>query len=170
MHNPKIFMRYFRWSYTVRQCAVNKWLRRVHLSRRQRSRHPSSSVDCFQEEKRAKRDMQSVFFSRELNVHSSKWRKGSIRSGNFPNCAVKRYLENLNKILYIEAIWNSFREKDCSSFYHTRSNAVALFNTLLTMCVEKVNNMKTGVESTLQICQSTRLPRVVLTSNLHHGH
>ena len=40
------------------------------------------------------------------------------------------------------AIWNSFREG--LQFYQTRSNAIALLNTLPAICVEKAVYMKTG--------------------------
>ena len=54
-------------------------------------------------------------------------------------------------------------------FYQTRSHAIALFNSLTAMCIEKVVYMKTGEELYCTVSQSQRLPRVVLTSNSRHG-
>ena len=53
--------------------------------------------------------------------------------------------------------------------FRSRSHAIALFNTLPVICIEKVVYMKTGEE--LYCCtvyQSPRLPRVVLTLHSQH--
>ena len=54
-------------------------------------------------------------------------------------------------------------------FYQTRSHAVAPFNTLLAICIEKVVYIKTGEDVYCKVYQSPRLPRVVLTLNLQPG-
>ena len=54
-------------------------------------------------------------------------------------------------------------------FYQTRSHTVVLCNTLLAICIEKVVYMTTGEEPYCKVYQSPRLPRAVLTPNLHHG-
>ena len=54
-------------------------------------------------------------------------------------------------------------------FYQTRSHAIALFDTLHAICFEKVVYMKTGEDVYCKVYQSSRLPRVVLTPNLHYG-
>ena len=51
-------------------------------------------------------------------------------------------------------------------FYQTRSHAIALFNTLPAICIEKVVYMQTGEDLYCKVHQSPRLPRVVLTPNL----
>ena len=51
-------------------------------------------------------------------------------------------------------------------FYQTRSHAIALFNTLPAMCIEKVVYMKTGEDLYCKVYQSPRLPRAVFTPNL----
>ena len=53
-------------------------------------------------------------------------------------------------------------------FHQTRSHAIALCNTLLAICTEKVVQMKTGEEFYCKIYQSPRLPRFVLTPNSRH--
>ena len=61
-------------------------------------------------------------------------------------------------------------QKKGLQFYQIRSNAIILHNTLLAMCIEKVENMKSGEELHNKVCQAPRLPRkAVLTPNLHHG-
>ena len=60
-------------------------------------------------------------------------------------------------------------QKKGLQFYQTRYNAIALFNTLPAICIEKVVFMKTGEELYCKVYQSPRLPRAVLTPNLHHG-
>ena len=54
-------------------------------------------------------------------------------------------------------------------FHQTRSHAIALFNTLPAICIEKVVFMKTGEVLHCRVFQSPRLPRVILTPNLQHG-
>ena len=54
-------------------------------------------------------------------------------------------------------------------FYQTRSHAIALFNTLFVICVEKVVYMKTGEDLYCKVHQSPMLPRVVLTPNSQYG-
>ena len=54
-------------------------------------------------------------------------------------------------------------------FYHTRSHAIALFNTLPAICIEEVVYMNTGEDFNFKVYQSPRLPRVVLTPNKHNG-
>ena len=54
-------------------------------------------------------------------------------------------------------------------FYQTRSNAIALFNTLPAICVEKVLYIKTGEAFFCKVHQSPWLPRVVLTPNSQCG-
>ena len=56
-----------------------------------------------------------------------------------------------------------------SQFCQRRSHAIALFNTHPAMCIENVVHMKTGEDLHCTVYQSPRLPRVVLTPNLHHG-
>ena len=51
-------------------------------------------------------------------------------------------------------------------FYQTRSHAIAFFNTLPAICIEKVVSMKTGEDLYCTVDQSPRLPRVVLTPYL----
>ena len=54
-------------------------------------------------------------------------------------------------------------------FCQTRSHAVALFNTLPAICIEKVKNMNTGEEFFCKVFQSPRFPRVVPTPYSQHG-
>ena len=54
-------------------------------------------------------------------------------------------------------------------FYQTRSHAIAVFNTLPAICIEKVVFMKTGDVFFCKVFQSSRLLRDVLRPNLHHG-
>ena len=54
-------------------------------------------------------------------------------------------------------------------FYQIRSHAIALFNTQLANCFEKVAYMKTGEDFSCKVRQSPRLPRVALTPHSQHG-
>ena len=55
-------------------------------------------------------------------------------------------------------------------FYQTRSNATILYNTLPTVCIEKVVNMKSGGELHSKMYQPPESPqRIVLKPKLHHG-
>ena len=54
-------------------------------------------------------------------------------------------------------------------FYQTRSHAIALFNTLLAICIEKVLHMKSGEDLHRKVHQSPRLPCMVLTPNFEYG-
>ena len=54
-------------------------------------------------------------------------------------------------------------------FYQTRSHATVLYNTLLTVCIEKAVCMKTQDELYQKVRLTPRLPRVVLKSNSQCG-
>ena len=54
-------------------------------------------------------------------------------------------------------------------FYQTPSHSIALLNTLLAICIEKVVYMKSGEELYCKVYQSPRLPRVTLVPNSHHA-
>ena len=62
-----------------------------------------------------------------------------------------------------------FGQRKGLQFCQTRSHALALFNTLLAACFEKVVHMKTGESSYCKVHQSPRLPRVELTPHMQHG-
>ena len=51
----------------------------------------------------------------------------------------------------------------------SNSHAIALFNTLPAICIEKVVYMKTGEDLSCKVHQSPRLPHVVLTPNSQDG-
>ena len=85
-----------------------------------------------------------------------------------PELRCTRILGEVTKIQSCGAIWSSLQRKGLQ-FKQTRSHAMALFNTLLAICFEKVENMKTGEDLYCKVHQSPRLPRVVLTPNLQHG-
>ena len=65
--------------------------------------------------------------------------------------------------------WCNLAQRKGLQFYQTRSHAIALFNTPLAICFEKVVYIKIGEDVHCKLHQSTRLPRVVLTPNLQHG-
>ena len=70
------------------------------------------------------------------------------------------------------AYWCNLKlaQRNGFQFCQTRSHAIALFNPLPAICIEKVVFMKTGEELYSKVYQSLRLPRkAVLTPNLHHG-
>ena len=85
-----------------------------------------------------------------------------------PESRCTKILGEFTKRQKIGPIWSSLKEKDCSSI-KTRSHAIAFFNTLFAICIEKVVFMKTGEELYCKVFQSPRLPRVVLTPNSQYG-
>ena len=61
------------------------------------------------------------------------------------------------------------QRKGLQFYQNTIPRSDSLINTFLAMCIEKVVYMQTGEELYCKVCQSPRLPRAVLTPNLHHG-
>ena len=61
-------------------------------------------------------------------------------------------------------------QKKGLQFFLSRSNAIILYNTSLAICIEKVENMKSGKELYNKVYESPRLPqRAALKPNLYHG-
>ena len=67
--------------------------------------------------------------------------------------------------------WCSLKlaQKKGLQFYQTRSHATVLYNTLPVTCIEKAVCMKTKEELYHKVCQSPRLPRIVLKPNSQSG-
>ena len=164
------FRRCSRWSYIAKQCTVVGWLRRVHLPHRERSRHALHHPGRIDSRRKKSRKGQavSVFHSREPDVRQSRSGRSSIRSGQNPELLCTRIFGEFTKI---ELSWCNLKLPQTKGlrFYQTRSHAIALFNTLLAICIEKVVYMKTGEDLYCKVHQSPRLPRVVLTPNLRCG-
>ena len=69
--------------------------------------------------------------------------------------------------------WSNLRVAQSKGlqFYQTRSNAIILYNTLPTVCIEKVVTRKSGEELCSKTYQSPTLPQRIaaLEPNLHYG-
>ena len=124
--NLATFRRYSRSSCIARQCTVPKWLRRSHLPQWERSRlalrHPEwiekvskgTGSPCF-----------SQPWTRRTPINI---RKKFNTIWKNPDSRCTKILGVFTKIRYIGAIWNSLREKDCSSIKHDPTQS--LFSTL----------------------------------------
>ena len=107
-----------------------------------------------------KKDRQSVFFNQDLEDFQYDLDK--------PRITV--YKNNWRIHQHTVYWWNlKLAQEKGLQFYQTRSHTVVLYNTLLAIRIEKVLYMNTGEEPHCKVYQSPRLPRAVLTPNLHHG-
>ena len=154
------------WPYIARQCTINGWRRRAHLppSGPLTTCTPSSSVDWFQEVI-LKRDKQSEFFTAVNPMRQNLEVQYNVDKPRI--AGVQEHLKNSSKIVY----WCNLKlaQREGLQLYQTRSNAIALFITLPAICIEKVVYMKIGEEFYCKVYLSAKLPRAVLTPNLHHG-
>ena len=161
------FRRYSRWSYMARQRTVATRLHRVHQSRWEGTLTtctPSSRVDWFRQEEVSKGTGSPCFFTAVQNQDLEEVQYDLDK----PRIAV--YCHTW-KIHQTTLFWCNLKgaQRRGLQFNQTRSHAIALFNTVPAICIEKVENMMTGEDSNCRVHQSPRLPRVVLTPNLHHG-
>ena len=101
------------------------------------------------------------------DVRQSRSGRSSIRSGQTQKYGV----QNTWKVLKHTGYWCNLKlaQRKGFQFSQTRSKAIALFNTLLAMCIEKVVHMKTGEDLYSKVHHTPKLPCVVLPSNLQHG-
>ena len=111
----------------------------------------------------------SVPHSREPDRRASLPKRCSIRPEQSSNCSVQKTVGHQDTVHRCNV---KLTQKRRLQFYQTRSHAVALFNTLPAVCIEKAAYMKTGEELYSKVFQSQRVPRTVLTPNLHYqgGH
>ena len=91
-----------------------------------------------------------------------------ISKNLFTACHAEEVQDDLDKPR-ITAYKNKLESPRKYRFFQRRSNAITLFNNLPAICIEKMVYMKTGEEFFCNVFQSPRLPRDVLTPNLHHG-
>ena len=78
----------------------------------------------------------------------------------------KYYLPHQNTVYWCKL---KLAQKKGLQFYQTRSHAIVLYNTLPAICIEKAVCMKTKEELFHKVCQSPRLPRVILKPNSQSG-
>ena len=129
---------------------------------------PSSSRDWFQEETSLKRDRQSVFFTVVNPMYASQHLEEVQCDLGKPRITVYKNTWKFHQ--HTEYRCNlRLAQRRGLQFYQTRSHAMALFNTLPAICIEKAVFMKTGKDLYCKVYQSPRLPRVILTPNLQHG-
>ena len=106
--------------------------------------------------------------SREPDVRQSRSGRSSIRSGQTTNYGVQKYLESSPKhSILVQSEDRS--KKRIAVLSNTIPRNRSLCNTPPAICIEKVVYMKTGKDLCCKVNQSLRLPRAVLTPNLHHG-
>ena len=125
---------------------------------------PSFSVDWFWEVKSQEGKAVRVLHSREPHQNQEEVQY------DLDNPWIAVY-KNTWKIHQNTVYWCNLKvaQRNGLQFYQTRSNAIALFNTLFAKCIEKVIYMKTGEELYCKVNQSPRFPRAVFASNVHHG-
>ena len=129
--------------------------------------HSIIQVDWFWEEEVSKVTGSPCFSQPWTRCTPIKIRKKFNTIWIDPESRYSKTLGEFTKIQFFGAIGNLLREKDCSSIKHDPTQS--LFSTLLAIRIEKVVYMKTGEDLYCKVFQSPRLPRVVLTPNLHHG-
>ena len=115
-----------------------------------------------------RRDRQSVFFTAVNPMYANQDLEEVQYDLDKPSIAVHK---NVWRIPQNTVFWCTVKlaQRIGLQFYQTRSNAVAMFNSLPAICFEMVVFMKTGEDLYCKAYQSPRSPRVVLTPNLHHG-
>ena len=115
-----------------------------------------------------RRDRQSVFFT-AVNPMCARQDLGEVEYDlDKPSIAVYKHTW---RIYPKTENWCSLKLAQTKGlqFYQTRSHSIAFLNTLLAICIEKVENMKSGEELCCKVYQSPRLPRVTLVPNSHHA-
>ena len=112
-------------------------------------------------------DRQSVFLQPWNRCTRIKiWKKSNTIWINPESQCTKTWRVHQNTVYWCNL---KLAQRKGLQFYQTRSHEIALFNTLLAICMENVVYMKTGEEFFCKVFQSPRLPRAVLTPNLDHG-
>ena len=114
------------------------------------------------------RDRQSVLFTAVSPMYANQAQEEVQYDLDKPIIAV---CKNTWRVHWNTVYWCKLElaQRRGLQFHHPRSHAIALFNTPLAICIEKVENMKTGEDLYCNEIQSPRLPRVALTPSLHHG-
>ena len=115
-----------------------------------------------------RKDRQSVFFTAVNPMCAGKDLEEARYDQDKPRIAAYNNTWTSHQITVYWCNWKLAQRKGLQ-FHQTQSPAIALFNTLRAICVERVVCMKTGEELYCKVCQSPRLPRVVLTPTSQHG-
>ena len=128
---------------------------------------PSSRVDWFREEEVSRGTGSPCLFTAVNPMYANQDQEEVQYDLDKPRIAVyKKHLENSPN----NRRWCNLKLSQSKGlqFYQTRFDAIATFNTLLAICIEKRVHMKTGEDLYYKVFQSPRLPRVALTPKLHH--
>ena len=128
----------------------------------------SSSLGWFRVVKSIKKERHAVFFTAANPMFVDQHKKAEYDLTN-PRIAVYKNTWTIHQHTWY---WCNLKlaQRKGLQFYQTRSNAIIFYNTLTAICIEKVENMKSGEELYNKVYQSPRLPRrAALEPNLHHG-
>ena len=112
--------------------------------------------------KRLKKDRQSKLFTAVNPMDEHQYSEDAQYDLNKARIAV---YSNGWRIHKDSVYWRNLKlaQKRGLQFYQTRSNAIALFNTLLTICIEEAVYMKTGQELYSQVFTDTPAERHIFT-------
>ena len=115
-----------------------------------------------------KRDRQCVFFAAVNPINDDQSMEEIRCDLDKPRIAPYKntWRPHQNKVYWCNL---KLAQKNGLQFYQTRSHATVLYNTLPATCIEKAVCMKTKEELFHKVCQSPRLPRIVLKPNSQSG-
>ena len=128
---------------------------------------PRSRADCFQEEEVSKVTGSQFFFTAVNPTYTHQHQEEVQYDLDKPRNAVYK---NIWRVHQNAVHWCNLKlaQRKGLQFYQTRSSAIALFNTLPAICIEKAVYMKAEEEKFFKVYRSPRLPRAVFTPNLQH--